>query len=262
MTTAEKLIKVTENREKLYEAGKKAEYDSFWDAAQKNGTRASYSYGFSGGCWTDKTFRPKYDIIAQPGNGIFQGNAVTDYVKLFSDCGVVFDTSKSNNNQYMFNGSFATRIPVIDLSADTTSQLTYVFNACRSLKSIEKVIFKQDGSQKFNQTFGGCTSLAEIRVEGVIGETISFGSSPLSKDSMRGEEITAERYAALPELVQANNTITLQGKIYWGGVIPALSVTATGKTIEFKKTAKEAAFTEEEWNELIALRPNWTFKMA
>jgi hypothetical protein len=67
MTTEEKLVKVAENREKLYdggvETGKKAEYDRFWDSYQENGQRWHYSYAFAGAAWNDDNMIPKYEPI-------------------------------------------------------------------------------------------------------------------------------------------------------------------------------------------------------
>ena len=45
------------------ETGKKQEYDSFWDAFQDDGKRTSYSYAFTGACWNDITFKPKYKFV-------------------------------------------------------------------------------------------------------------------------------------------------------------------------------------------------------
>ncbi|MFR8974816.1 MAG: hypothetical protein ACLVG9_02365, partial [Eubacteriales bacterium] len=45
-------------------------------------------------------------------------------------------------------------------------------------------------------------------------------------------------------------------------VINGLSDTVTGKTATFNQTAKEAAFTNEEWAVLIGTKPNWTFSLA
>ena len=44
-------------------------------------------------------------------------------------------------------------------------------------------------------------------------------------------------------------------------VVNALSSTATGQTATFNKTAKEAAFTDTEWSELIATKSNWTISL-
>ena len=51
----------------LFEAGKKAQYDAFWDRYQDYGDRRDYTMLFAGAGWTPETFKPKYKIIA--GNG-------------------------------------------------------------------------------------------------------------------------------------------------------------------------------------------------
>ncbi len=44
-------------------------------------------------------------------------------------------------------------------------------------------------------------------------------------------------------------------------IINVLSDTAFEQTVTFKKTAKEAAFTDDEWTELTSTKPNWTFSL-
>ncbi|MBO7176024.1 MAG: hypothetical protein J6W14_01500, partial [Clostridia bacterium] len=48
--------------ESVYEAGKKAEYDAFWDSFQENGNKKAYAYVFAGSGWNKETFRPKYSV--------------------------------------------------------------------------------------------------------------------------------------------------------------------------------------------------------
>ena len=79
MSIAEKLTAIAENEQRVYdagymhgnndgyllgeEAGKKSEYDAFWDAFQLDGERTNYSYAFSGSGWHSETFKPKYKIL-------------------------------------------------------------------------------------------------------------------------------------------------------------------------------------------------------
>lgn len=44
-------------------------------------------------------------------------------------------------------------------------------------------------------------------------------------------------------------------------IINALSDTALEQTVTFKKSANEAAFTDDEWTALVATKPNWTFAL-
>ncbi len=62
MSIAEKLTTVAENQQKVYDAGKKSEYDAFWDAYQNKGERRNYSHAFAGICWSTGVLKPKYPI--------------------------------------------------------------------------------------------------------------------------------------------------------------------------------------------------------
>ena len=233
MTVAEKLVKVSKNREKLYEAGKKAEYDKNWDYHQDSGRKKNYNYAFAGTWWNDDTFCPKYDMKSvESANNIFCFATISDLKGILERCGVTLDLSLANPAGYAFNGMRElTRLPVINLSGVTAGnyRLDNVFNGDGKLWYIEKFIIRDDGLNTFNNVFNGCTSLTYLRIEGVIGNDINFSACPLSRESMES-------------------------------VISALSDTASGKTVTFKKSAKENAFIEEKWEEIKASKPNWTFQ--
>ena len=192
---------------------------------------------------------------------MFQSSQITDLKQAIEKAGVIFDLSKSDNVDYLFNGCSQTvRVPVIDISGSKANR--YLFNVCRLLVEVEKLILKYDGSQVLTGSFGQCNALTTIRIDGVIGDSLDFSACPLSRESILGKEITEEDYNALTANQQQYNTIVFNNKRYYGGIVAALSPTLTGKTTKFKKTAKEAAFTAEEWDVLIALRSNWTFSLA
>ena len=67
----ERILLASENTEKVYLSGKRAEYDAFWDSYQDFGNQKSYIRAFGGDCWTEDTFKPKYDIRAEAANGAF-----------------------------------------------------------------------------------------------------------------------------------------------------------------------------------------------
>ena len=112
------------------------------------------------------------------------------------------------------------------------SSLDYAFFNDTKLKNILGV-FDCTECIRFSNTFLYCADLEEIRfVENTIKDVISFEScKKLSKSSTTS-------------------------------VINGLSDTVTGKTATFSQTAKEAAFTDSEWAELIGTKPNWTFSLA
>lgn len=154
MSIADKLATVAENVPKVFEAGKQAEYDHFWDAYQDNGNRTSYLYGFMGYGWTDETFKPKYPLT-------FITNATS-----------------------MFNYSSVEHIDC-ELGFDTYISLNSTFHKSK-VKRISK--FKSDHTITFpDNAFSSCTNLTDISfVEGsVIGKSINFKDSPLTAESAK-----------------------------------------------------------------------------
>ena len=227
--TAEYAKKVDE----VYEAGKKAEYDAFWDAHQINGTRTNYANTFA--CWALENICPKYDMKPTTTYMMFRGAGVSsggelDLAERLDECGVILDTSECNTLQYMFYESRITRVGVIDTRG--ASSLNDIFDYSK-IQTIEKLILKDDGSQTISGSFKSCSFLVDIAIEGVIGKNgFNFQwSTKLSKASITS-------------------------------IINALSTTTSGLTVTLSKTAKEAAFTDAEWAALIATRTNWTISLV
>lgn len=131
------------------QAGRKSEYDEFWDALQSNGERRNYWGAFCS--WDDSIFKPKYPIIAKA-------------------------------NKSMFYLSTITFCPSLDLTL--ASNVENIFDYASKIITIEKIVLKKDGSQGFYKGFASCKSLVNLTFEGVIGKTLSIGESPLSKDSI------------------------------------------------------------------------------
>jgi hypothetical protein len=232
--TAEYASKVDE----VYEKGKQAQYDEFWDSyltPVKNGTTSAGL--FSGRGWTDATFNPPEFI-----DYIYDGYQLFLYASNISKEKLrMIDYSKLWRFQGAFNSTLITEIPVID-TRGSTELLSTVFAWTTSLISIEKLILKADGSQEFRGTFEGCSSLIEITIEGVIGQdglNLKW-STKLSKAS-------------------------------WISIINALSPTATGKSITGSLESVQRAFEvwegamdgdqSAEWLGRIADKANWTINL-
>lgn len=246
MNTAERLSKVAEGLEKTQElntelesiinggdTGYKSHYHKFWDKHQKNGTRGNYSYAFGADSaddngWDDELFKPKYDIIATGASYMFRYSKITNLKQILIDCGVKF-IPNTTMFYYTFHASTITHIP--DLSSTEVKNCQNAFNGCANLVSIDKL--KVIETCVFDAAFIGCTSLENLIIEGVIG-TGSFNV----------------RYS--PKLSKASIT----------SIINALSTTTSGLTVTLSKTAKEAAFTTDEWNTLIATKSNWTISLV
>lgn len=188
-TIAEKLTTIAENEQKVYEAGKQAEFDNFWDTYQSNGTRVDYSYAFAGKGWTDEFFKPKYDIY--PGiyaKYMFRESNIHDLTGILKNLNISLDLSRCHSVEGMFYGSTVTNIPVLSLKNASTANtgLSSFFYNCTRLVTVEKFIVNNNGTHKFSSTFNYCSKLENIRFEGVIGTNISFQwSTKLSVDSMK-----------------------------------------------------------------------------
>ena len=237
MTIAEKLTALAENVPNVYGAGKDKMLHDMWEGLQKGGKRVDYNNAFLETSITDAMFKPLYDIQPTTAYSMFFGNVgITD----LKNIPVKLDFSKSVEIQYAFYGMLDTntgiglkRVGVIDCRSLETWRGTLggLFSWDIYLEEVEKMILPDNREITFPSTFNACYALKEIRFEGVIHNDISFVDCPLAKESITS-------------------------------VINALSASASGKTVTFNKSAKETAFTDSEWAELIATKSNWTFSLV
>lgn len=232
MSIAEKFEIIADE---VYEAGKKAEYDAFWDSFQNNGSRVAYQQAFRE--FKSDIFKPKYDMnvtrLDYAFMNLFKDNMVYGYSlkKALEDCKVTLNTANCTNMDYAFYYSYVNETGVIDTRS--ANSLNGVFANTSLLHTINKLILKADGSQTFSGVFTDSPKLQNLVIEGVIGKN--------------GFDIHWST-----ELTKASIT----------SIINALSDSTTGKTLTLSKTAKEAAFTADEWSKLIATKSNWTISLV
>ena len=211
----------------LYDAGKKAEYDAFWDAYQQNGKRESYTFAFAGTGWNADTFKPKYDIVVKgTARSMFAGGlAGVDVEQRLSDLGITLDTSgvtATDGFDYFCEYHGPSVLPVIDTRGAT--QVRRLLFHSISLVTVRKVILKDDGSQKFTDAFPNNIKLENIEFEGLFGNNVSFERcNKLSKASLTS-------------------------------IMTHLSPTATF-TVTLSKLAVNNAFTTDEWQAIINEKP-------
>lgn len=218
----------------VHAAGAKSEYDRFWDAYQENGNRYGYSHAFAGVAWTKDIFQPKYDICPQNALQMFRTATQLnfDLDEHLSGLGIEFDTSHCINFSETFMDSAVTGLGTIDTRS--ASSVAYIFRGARSLVTVRHLILKDDGTQTVSvQAFQNCSALENIRVSGVIGQSdLSLQwSTKLSHDSIVS-------------------------------IIHALSASTAGLSVTLSETAVNNAFTAEEWEALIATKPNWTINLV
>lgn len=137
----------------VYEKGKEAEYDSFWDKYQNQGNKTNYTYAFYSTRWDDTIYNPKYDIIASNANNIFSQTGIKN-----------------------------TLVP-IDITNVTGGNSAGMFQYTSKLETIKKLIVNEDSV--YLNCFVSCTNLKNITFEGTIGRSISFADSPLTVKSMK-----------------------------------------------------------------------------
>lgn len=234
-----------EKVEDVFEAGKKSEYDAFWDAFQNYGNRNKYEFAFTGagegssGGWTDETFKPKYDIILGEGHTIqriFWNSTVSDVPSVLEKQGIVFDTTRATWWQQCFQTSKSNRWGV--LNASNATYFSHVFSTS-SCVTIEKLIVSE--TVPFANAFDNASRLTNLTIEGTIGQNgFNVSWSPLNKASLTS-------------------------------IINALSSTTTGLTATLRLAAVNTAFettagaadgsTSDEWTALIATKPNWTINL-
>lgn len=256
MSIAEKLVLIAENQQKVYDAGcskgraegggtdasyndgyaagEKAQYDAFWDAYQQNGNRTDYQMAFGGLGWTADIFKPKYTVIKPSicSNMFFGNTNVTDLRHLEFDFS---NMTKQNGANYMFYGcTNLEHIGVLDFSQiqHNESSVASIFQGCTKLHTVDKVVFGEN-NKYLTSIFSGCNALKNLTVAGIIvASGMDLSASPyLTKESIES-------------------------------VINALSGSTSGLRITLSKTAKEAAFTEDEWTALIAAKANWTIALV
>lgn len=229
MSIAEKFEIIADE---VYGKGKQAEYDAFWDGYQDYGNRTSCENLFASSGWSTAIFKPKYDVYPVNAYGMFRYCGMEgDLVEILNKLGRTISFENATSMQYTFAYANFTRVGVIDTRNQDTIFQTFQTNT--KLKTIDLLILRNDGSQKFEGVFTQSPNIEGLTIEGVIGQN-GFNmqwSAKLNKASITS-------------------------------IINALSETASGLTVTLSKTAKENAFTDEEWAALIAEKPNWTISLV
>lgn len=172
----------------VYEEGKKAQYEWFWDTYLKNSRESvagvAHVSRFAGSGWNDDTFYPTQDIYVRYGYMMFFYNRVNNIKQRLEECGVKLIFNGCNDVGCMFEGSSTTELPIIELNKVSTKKSTQrLCYYCSKLVTIEKII--ADEANLWGNSFYYCSKLENVVFEGVIGASINFAQSPLTVASMK-----------------------------------------------------------------------------
>ena len=202
MSISEKLLIIAQNEQKVYDAGfeagksqggdtteaflagKKAEYDKFWDSYQQNGNLKNYKYSFAGKGWNTDVFYPKYDIIPTSAESMFSGFNGTAFslTQRLEELGKTMDLSSvTESAANAFYESPFTEIPYLNLGNATT--ITRIFYCCGNLVTTGLTI---NSTHALTRLFDNCYALKNLTVGGTIGQN-GFDvhwSKNLSKESL------------------------------------------------------------------------------
>lgn len=169
----------------VYEAGKKSEYDDFWDNA--NLDKVSQC-SFSGPCWNDNNFKPPRDIVwgKESAQWSFARNNITNLKACLERQNVKLDLSKAVSFSYIFNGSPTTQLPELNFTG--ASALTNIGGSMNKLVSVDKIILPDEyapNSTGAIQMFPHSSKLQHLTIEGPILYSWALSVSPLSVESLK-----------------------------------------------------------------------------
>ena len=189
MSIAEKLTTITENQQKVYDAGKKdgiqSEYDRFWDEYQNNGNRESYYAAFCGTGWNDETFKPKYDIVPRNASNMFASSNITNLKSLLNDLGIKLDFQHTTNLMKLITNSSITELG--ELNFISLQAMNNTIDNAPNLHTIDLIKLPNAyvAEAAMAVQFSNCTALKNITFEGTLYYKVNLQWSPLSVESMK-----------------------------------------------------------------------------
>ena len=139
----------------------------------------------------------------------------------------------TQNSQLMFasSGITDTKVTVDIACGKEAAALAATFSNATLLTTVRKFIV--DEYTTMSSQFSNATALTNLTIEGVIAKTVNTQWCPLTKESILS-------------------------------VLNAMSVSVSGQTATFNKTAVNNAFATEEWETLIAPKRSlgWSIALA
>ena len=131
--------------EQVFEGGRQAAREDFWDSYQQMGNRTDYAGAFGGHGWNNELFFPKYAIRPTNAMYMFRTTKIAgDLEALLQERGITLDFSECTNAVELFsNAPDITRVGVVDMRKVTNASNAFAY--C-GVKTIDKVILSENTS--------------------------------------------------------------------------------------------------------------------
>ena len=291
-TVAENLPRVKEQgRVEGYEAGKKAEYDTFWDALQGYGNRASYDGVFTNyntytisikhGAWNETNFKPKYPIAPKTsGTPPFSGLEIENFKEHCEKNGIIIDLSQITSLSNFYRQLLTEYLP--DMNVPNATSINSCFYGDNPLKESPNIL---NGGliENYGSCYYNCSSMTRIPrlwatsvttyssafwndkalididiIEGEIKVSIGFNHSPLSVASLKNIVKHLKDYAN----TEYTHTYTLTVKASaWEGLESAGYDDEDYEWIESKYGVPKDVFVGVSWGDVV-LGLGWNLVLA
>ena len=214
----------------VFDAGKKSEYDAFWDAYQSNGTRTDYYHAFAGTGWTQTNFKPKYTVRPSEARGMFANNKTITDLTLTGK----FDFSKVTAITDCMAWSSVTKVPSVNLSNARSSP--HAIAKAKSLVTVENLIFPTSPfTVNCSDFFYLCNALENITITGTIqntgfdlhwstkltSESVTSILTALSKDSSVAAGKTITLPLSAKEKLDSNLENTAEAQMQYNSALSA-----------------------------------------
>ena len=154
ITVAENEQAITEEAQRVYEAGKAQQEYEWWDIMTPI-SRTTYLYAFYGAWWDDTNYNP------------------------------IRSLNPTLNPQFMFAQSSITntKVPIILASGKNATNMGSCFRDAKKLVTIVELVV--DEFVKMENHFQSAAALKNLTITGTIGKSANFQWCPLTPESMK-----------------------------------------------------------------------------
>lgn len=240
----------------VYDKGKQAEYDAFWDAVQQNGDRTDYARAFL--YWGSEYIRPKYKVVPTTLGGGYNTiyrcpNLKKIEAAYFDFSQLPYGTGGSNSHSYGF-GLCPQLEEIEDVGLYPSYSYSYAFISCYALRKVACI--RVDVNTSLLNIFQSCTNLEEVTFEGEIGQDLKLNvCAKLTKDSITSI-INHLSDTASGKTLTLSKVAVDEGFKWSGGYMDE-----NGEWVSFEYSGTDDG-SGNEWYPLVATKPNWTITLV